>query len=75
MRGGVLPDEILIRASQTTFPLPPFFDFTDNKVALASPLTSARAALLQASANAGVANNVTENAAIMMDFKKFINVL
>ncbi len=72
MRGAVVSDDILIRASHVTDPLLPFFDFTDNKVALGLPSTIARAALLHASANAGVANNVAEKAASMIGFSNFI---
>lgn len=50
MRGGWLPDEILILASHVTLPLLPCFDFTESKVAFGLLFIMARAALLQASA-------------------------
>lgn len=54
MRGGLLPDEILILASQITLPLLSCVDLTESKVAFGSLFTILRAALLQASACAEV---------------------
>lgn len=70
-----MPDEILILASQVTFPLLPCLDFTESKVAFGSLFTIARAALLHASANADVVDKGNMKAMANMSAINFMEIL
>ncbi len=63
---------ILILASHLTLPLLPLTVLTESNVALGSPLARDRAALLQASANAGEENKIPDKNVAMIRFKNFM---